>query len=154
VIGALMLAGLLDPNCIPRHHPRAPAARSRDVSVAAAFQYRPHSHYYHAPLPPACREPWPEMHLHDVPVSDFPHPPLPAPAPHSIDLGHSPLVIWPGYVPNPPARQPHGGPGTRPATVSVPEPATLPLFGLGIGLLLARGWSNSRSYPRHTAATE
>ena len=154
MIAALMVAAVLNPDCIPRHHPRVPVARPREVSVEAAFLYRPHSHYYHAPLPPACREPWPEMHIHDMAVPDVPHTPVAVPPPESVDFGHSPLVIWPSYVPNPPARRPHGGPGTRPVTVSVAEPATLPLFGLGITLLFVRSSLIFRSHPQRTAATE
>jgi PEP-CTERM motif-containing protein len=44
VTSALLLAGVLDPNCLPRHH-----TRPRE------FAY--HSHYYHAPPPPDTHEP-------------------------------------------------------------------------------------------------
>jgi len=47
VISALLLAGVFDPNCLPRHH-----TRPRE------FAY--HAHHYHAPPPPARREPWPD----------------------------------------------------------------------------------------------
>ncbi len=126
VITALILAGVLDPNCIPRH-----AAHLR------AFSYTYHSHYYHAPLPPACRDPWPEVHLQELHLSERPPADVPA---GSADLGHSPAVVWPGYVPNPPpppaprAHGPHGGPGARPV-VSVPEPSTLALWSLGLAAL-------------------
>lgn len=138
MISALLLAGVLDPNCLPRH-----PTRPRE------FAY--HSHYYHAPPPPACREPWPDPNLRDVRVTELPYsvvePPDSARPP---DLGHSLSVIWPGYAPNPPpvmahpapAHEPHGGPGVRAqpgvsAPVSVPEPATLGLFAFGMATLLA-----------------
>ena len=111
---------MLDPNCVPRHHvhPRA-------------FPY--HAHYYHPPPQPACRDPWPEAHLQDIPLTDLPRSPVPADPP---DLGHSASVIWPGYAPDPPAHGPHGGPDDRTA-VSVPEPSTLPLLIFGIATLFA-----------------
>ena len=120
MITALLLAGMLDPNCVPRHHvhPRA-------------FPY--HAHYYHPPPQPACRDPWPEAHLQDIPLTDLPRSPVPADPP---DLGHSASVIWPGYAPDPPAHGPHGGPDDRIA-VSVPEPSTLPLLIFGIATLFA-----------------
>jgi len=131
MIAALVLAAMLDPNCLPRHH----AHRSR----SQAFVYQPR--YYHAPPPPACREPWPEAHLHDIGLRDLPYSPVSRQPP---DIGHSPAVIWPGFVPNPPVQQPHGGaPASRPP-VGVPEPATLGLFAVGAAALLVRrrpcGW--------------
>lgn len=129
VISALLLAGLLDPNCVPRHHAHPPA-----------FPY--HAHYYHAPPQPACRDPWPDPHLQDITVADLPYSPVPA---NSPDLGHLPTVIWPGYVPNTPAHEPHGGVGVR-AVVSVPEPSTLGLFAFSIAVLFVlRRCSGRRS---------
>jgi hypothetical protein len=138
VISALLLAGVLDPNCLPRYH-----TRPRE------FAY--HSHYYHAPPPPACREPWPDPNLRDVKVTELPYSVVEPPdSTRPPDLGHSLSVIWPGYAPNPPpvmlhptpAHEPHGGPGVRAqpgvrAPVSVPEPATLGLFAFGMATLLA-----------------
>ncbi len=111
---------MLDPNCVPRHHvhPRA-------------FPY--HAHYYHPPAQPACRDPWPEAHLQDIPFTDLPRSPVPAEPP---DLGHSASVVWPGYAPDPPAHAPHGGPDDR-TVVSVPEPSTFALLLLGIATLFA-----------------
>jgi hypothetical protein len=111
---------MLDPNCVPRHHvhPRA-------------FPY--HAHYYHPPAQPACRDPWPEGHLQDIPLADLPRSPVPAEPP---DLGHSASVIWPGYAPDPPAHAPHGGPDDRTA-VSVPEPSIFALLIFGIATLFA-----------------
>jgi hypothetical protein len=129
VISALLLAGALDPNCVPRHH-----AHPR------AFAY--HAHYYHAPPQPACRDPWPDPNLQDIKVADLPYSPVPAQSP---DLGHLPSVIWPGYVPNPLAHVAHGGVGLR-AAVSVPEPSTLGLFAFSIAVLFAlRRCSGRRS---------
>ncbi len=126
MISALILAGVLDPNCIPRH-----ALHTR------AFAY--HAHYYHPPSQPACREPWPDPNLEELHVSELPHSVVAGDPP---DLGRIPAVIWPGYVPNPPppkpAHQPEEGPGTRPA-VSVPEPSTPALFALGLAALAALG---------------
>ena len=120
VITALLLAGMLDPNCVPRHrvHQRA-------------FPY--HAHYYHPPAQPACRDPWPEGHLQDIPLAELPRSPVPAEPP---DLGHSASVIWPGYATDPPAHAPHGGPDDRTA-VSVPEPSTFALLIFGIATLFA-----------------
>jgi hypothetical protein len=111
---------MLDPNCVPRHHvhPRA-------------FPY--HAHYYHPPAQPACRDPWPEGHLQDIPLTDLPRSPVPA-EPH--DLGHSASVIWPGYAPDPPTHAPHGGPDDR-TVVSVPEPSAFALLIVGIATLFA-----------------
>jgi hypothetical protein len=120
VISALLLAGVLDPNCVPRHH-----------APPRAFAY--HAHYYHAPPQPACRDPWPDPDLQDIKVADLPYSPVPAASP---DLGHLPSVIWPGYVPNPAAHEPHGGVGVR-AVVSVPEPSMLGLFAFSIAVLFA-----------------
>ena len=119
MISALLLAAVLDPNCVPRHH-----AHPR------AFAY--HAHYYHAPPQPACRDPWPDPQLQDIKVTDLPYSPVPAESP---DLGHLPSVIWPNYVPNPVAHEPHGA-GVR-AVVSVPEPSTLGLFAFSIAVLFA-----------------
>jgi PEP-CTERM motif-containing protein len=136
VISALLLAGLLDPNCLPRYH-----TRPRE------FAY--HSHYYHAPPPPACREPWPDPSLREVKVTELPYSAVEQPAPEPPNLGHSLSVIWPGYAPNPPpavahpppTHEPHGGPGVRApganAPVSVPEPSTLALFAFGTVALFA-----------------
>jgi hypothetical protein len=75
-------------------------------------------------------------------VTDPPYSPVPAESP---DLGHVPYVIWPGYVPNPRAHEPHGGAGVR-AVVSVPEPSTLGLFAFSIAVLFAlRRYSGRRS---------
>jgi hypothetical protein len=133
VISALLLAGVLDPNCLPRHH-----TRPRE------FAY--HSHYYHAPPPPACREPWPDPNLQDVKVTELPYSAVEQPDPaRPPNLGHSLSVIGPGYAPNPhpvvphppPTHQPHGDPGVRAepgvgTPVSVPEPSTLGQFAFGI----------------------
>jgi hypothetical protein len=117
---------MLDPNCIPRH-----AVHARGFEVQ--HHYRPH--YYHAPLAPACRDPWPEADLKELHLSELPRSEIPSGPP---DLGRTPAVIWPGYVPNPPpprgAHQPQGGAGTRPV-VSVPEPSTLALLTLGLAAL-------------------
>jgi hypothetical protein len=129
MIAAFVLAGVLDPNCIPRHHAHQPRARAMEVAASAPYHY--HSHYYHPPLQPACREPWPDLHLHEARAPDFPHSPVPA---EPVDLGHSPLVVWPGYVPNPPVRKPNGAPVSRPE-VGVPEPPMPLLLLLGIGAL-------------------
>ena len=94
---ALLLAGVLDPNCLPRHH-----TRPRE------FAY--HSHYYHAPPPPACREPWPDPDLRDVKVTELHEP-------------HGDPSV-------------RAEPGVR-APVSVPEPSTLGPFGFGIATLFA-----------------
>jgi hypothetical protein len=115
VISALLLAGVLDPNCVPRHH---------------------------APPQPACRDPWPDPDLQDIKVADLPYSPVAAASP---DLGHLPSVIWPGYVPNAVAHEPHGGVGVR-AVVSVPEPSMLGLFAFSIAVLFAlRRCSGRRS---------
>jgi hypothetical protein len=128
VISALLLAGVLDPNCVPRHH-----ANPRP------FPY--HAHYYHAPPQPACRDPWPDPQLQDITVADPPYSPVPA---ESSDLGHLPSVIWPGYVANPGAHERHGGAGAR-TVVSVPEPSTLGLFAFSIAVLFAlRRYSGRR----------
>jgi hypothetical protein len=119
MMSALLLAAVLDPNCVPRHHPHP-----------RAFAY--HAHYYHAPPPPACREPWQDPHLRDIKVAELPYSPVPA---EPLDLAHSPSVIWLGYVQNP-AHEPHGAPGAR-APVSLPEPSTLGLFGVSAAALFA-----------------
>ena len=120
VLTALLLAGMLDANCVPRHHvhPRA-------------FPY--HAHYYHPPAQPACRDPWPEARLQDIPLANLPRSPVPVDPP---DLGHSASVIWPGYTPDPPAHAPHGGPDDS-TVVSVPEPSTFALLLFGIATLFA-----------------
>jgi hypothetical protein len=66
-------------------------------------------------------------------MTDLPYSPVPAESP---DLGHLPSVIWPGYVANPLAHEPHGSAGVR-AVVSVPEPSTLGLFAFSIAVLFA-----------------
>jgi hypothetical protein len=137
VISALLLAGVLDPNCLPRYQPRP-----------REFAY--HSHYYHARPPPACREPWPDPNLRDVKVTELPYSPVEQPdSGRPPNLGHSLSVIWPGYAPNPPpmvphppAHEPHGNPGVRAepgvgTPVSVPEPSTLGLFAFGTVTLFA-----------------
>jgi len=77
--------------------------------------------------------------------------PNPADPGRPPNLGFSLSIIWPGYVPNAPAHEPHGGPGVRPnlpahpphgdpglrAPVSLPEPSTLGLFGFGAATVCA-----------------
>ena len=120
VLTALLLAGMLDANCVPRHHVHA-----------RAFPY--HAHYYHPPAQPACRDPWPEARLQDIPLADLPRSPVPVDPP---DFGHSASVIWPGYVPDPPAQAPRAGPDAS-TVVSVPEPSTFVLLIFGIATLFA-----------------
>jgi len=136
LITALLLAGLLDPDCIPRRAHAAPASKSKDISLAAAFAYPRRSHLYQAPARPVCREPWPGDQLQDVPLSDLPRSPVPVP-PRPLDLGHSPVVIWPGYVSNGPQPIAHGRPAIRPpATVSLSEPPSLTLLVLALAVWL------------------
>ena len=138
MIAVLLLAGLMDPNCIPRR-PQPPAASmSKDISLAAAFAYPRHAHFYHAPPRPVCRDPWPSEHLQEISIEDLPRSPVPAPPEEGMDLGHSPVVIWPGYVPNTPRATPHGHPVIEPPSVSVPEPAPAALFVLALGALLVQ----------------
>jgi hypothetical protein len=140
VISALLLAGVLDPNCFPRHQSHAHAV------LPGGYHY--HAHWYHAPPQPICRDPWPADQLEDIPLHEPPHSPVSAP-PGGGDLGRVPFVIWPGYLPNPASKQPpatgavHQPRGAVTPTaqvnpteiVSVPEPQPLGLLVLGLAAL-------------------
>jgi hypothetical protein len=164
VIIPVLLAALADPNCWPRH-----PLQAREIPTQT---YHYHSHWYHPPLQPICRDPWPEDHLAELRMhpQDLPHSPVPPP-PAALDLGHVPTVVWPGYQPSSPAsnalptatsaHKPHGAPAARsqsappapplppppPPPVSVPEPGTWSLLVLGLGGLLGRGTRRLRASP-------